>query len=257
MTARLRDLPASARLALFAFVVLVGGFYALAHATLWERDGGGRLPGPEAILVKYRGSPTASRLHGVLAADVPSSSSKAMWLYLDPLGDPEAIARRRGVVLDWVEAGAPETGWEAVRTVLHQEATCLQCHAFGGERADLPMETYEQVRPLAATGGGMQLGPLLVSAHNHVFGFAVLALILSVLAAFTALPSFLKILLTTGAFTGAAADIAGWFLTRSFGAPWQYAVLLGGALYGLCVAGLMLAVLQEVLRRRPRGVGAG
>jgi hypothetical protein len=176
-----------------------------------------------------------------------------MWLYLDPLGDPATIQERRTIVLDWVEAGAPKSGWDAVATVLHRQASCLQCHAFGGERQDLPLETYEDVLVVARRGGGMALGPLLVSAHNHAFGFAVLALLLSLLGAFTGLATRWKILLTSAAFVGGALDIAGWFLTRAYGAPFQFAVLAGGGLFGAAIGTWLLALALEVLR--PRGHG--
>lgn len=257
MTFRLRDLPVSARWALLGFGAFLGLFYGLAHATLWERDGGGALPGPDAILAKYHGQPDATRLHTVLEADVPASSPKAMWLYLDPLGDAAAIEQRRRVVLDWAEAGAPRDGWEPVRRVLHQEATCLECHAFGGERGDLPLETFDQVRPLAEAGGGMALGTLLVSAHNHAFGFAVLALLLSLLGAFTGLPTPWKILWTVAIFLGGAVDVAAWFLTRAHGAPWQYAVFAGGALFGAAAGAWILAIAFELLRPARGGRGRG
>jgi hypothetical protein len=257
MTIRLAELPRPLKVASGGFVLLLCSAYLLGQVTLWAKDGDGALPGPDAVLAKYHGSPEGSRLHRVLAADVPPTSPRAMWLYLDPLGDADAIQARRETVLGWVEAGAPRDGWPAIQEVLHQQGTCLQCHAYGMEKQDLPLETYEQVLVVATKGGGIPLAPLLTSAHNHVFAFAVLAFLLSVLVALTRLPARLSLGLMVTAYAGAALDIGGWFLTRALGPPWQWAVIGGGALFGLAVGAMALVVLVDLLRPTGRGNPSG
>ena len=252
---RLGDLPGAARLALALFVFLLLGGYAAAQATLFVHAGGGSFPGPAAILERYHGRADRSRLHDVLDPARPSTDARAMWVHLDPAQDPAAIEARRQVILGWAEAGAPREGWSAVATVLHREATCLSCHAFGAEKQDLPFETYEQVLPVAARGGGMPLPGLVVSAHAHAFGFALLAVVLAVSAALTAAPGLLVGLLALGAFGGAALDVGGWFLTRVHGAPWHLTVLAGGALFGTSCALLGALVLLDIWRGRRRRAG--
>ena len=211
------------------------------------------MPGADAVLAKYHGSATASRLHRVLDPSLPPDDPRAMWIYLDPMQDEAAIEARRRTLLTWVEAGAPEAGWPDVARVLHREGTCLTCHGFGGEKQDLPFETRAQVEAVAVKGGGVPLASLLTSAHNHAFGFAVLALLFGLGCAFTGLPRAWRAALPAAAFLGAGLDLGGWFLTRSLGAPYHLLVLAGGALFGLALTLMALAVAVEVLR--PRGHG--
>ena len=227
-------------------MLFFAGFYGLAQATLFEREGGGRMPGPDRILAKYHGSDTASRMHQVLDPALSLNDPRAMWVYLDPLQDEALVESRRRTILDWVEAGTPEAGWPDVQRVLQQEASCLTCHGFGGEKQDLPFETAEQVRAVCVKGGGMPLGSLLTSAHNHAFGFAVLLLLLGLGTAFTGLPGWARAALPVVGFVGGAADLGGWFLTRAYGAPFHVVVLVGGALFGLALAAMALAILAEV-----------
>lgn len=248
---RLRQLPLPARLTILLFVLFFAGFYALAQGTLWVREGGGRLPDAQDILAKYHGSETGSRMHRVLDPALSLNDPRAMWVYLDPLQDEALIAARRKTILDWVEDGTPEAGWAAVARVLHQEATCLTCHAFGGEKQDLPFETMSQVQAVSAKGEGMPLASLLTSAHNHAFGFGMLLLVFGLGCAFTGLPATMRVLLPLAAFVGGAMDLGGWFLARTFGAPFHLVVLVGGALFGLALAAMALAVLVEVVLPRP------
>ena len=100
-------------------------------------------------------------------------------------------------------------------------------------------------------GGGIPLATLLTSAHNHAFGFGILALLFGLGCTFTGLPAWLRVALPSLAFLGAALDLAGWFLTRSHGAPFPALVILGGALFGAALGLMALAILVEVAR--PRG----
>jgi hypothetical protein len=223
------------------------GFQLLAQANLWERDGGGRLPGPQDVLWKYHGRPHASKLHQVLDPARPREDPRAMWPFLDPSGADAAIAERRKEILGWVDRGAPEAEWPTVERVFTAIETCGGCHVQGGTRGDLPFQTWAEVQVVAQPDRGMRLADLLVSAHNHAFAFAVMALLLSVAAACTGLPGRLKSLLVLLAFGGAALDVGSWFLTRTFGAPWHFGVLLGGGLFGAATLAMALAVLDEVV----------
>jgi hypothetical protein len=249
-TFRLRSLPPGARFAVACFAVLLVGLHLTAQATLWASAGEGSLPSADQVLWKYHGHPQRTRLHEVLDLDQPPTSARAMFWYLDPTATPEDMTRievRRTAILSWVEAGAPRDGWPAVRQVLHEQASCLQCHAVGREKADVPLETYEDVRRHAEPGRGMAEGALLVSAHNHLFAFAVMALLLSLGVAFTTLRGRLTTLLVAAAFAGAALDVGGWFLTAAQGAPFQHLVVLGGTLFGLSTGAMIAALLDEVV----------
>lgn len=250
MRLRLSHLPGPACLAVGLFCVVLLGFHLSAQATLWAQAGGGSLPSPDQVLWKYHGNPSRTLLHEVLDLSQPTTSPRAMFWYLDPQSTPENLERvkeRRSVVLAWAEAGAPREGWEPVRQILHAQGICLQCHGFGKQKADVPLETYEEVAAVAQPGRGMSWGSLLVSAHNHLFAFAVAALLLGILTAFTGLRTAPAATLVGGAFVGAMLDVGGWFLTTAYGAPWQNLVVLGGASFGLATTLMALFVLDEVL----------
>jgi hypothetical protein len=174
-----------------------------------------------------------------------------MYVYLDPLWTPEdpgRVEERRARILAWVDAGTPDEGWADIRGLLHDEASCLQCHGFGTEKfADVPLETAEEVRRVTVPGRGIALRTLLVSAHNHIFAFAVLALLLGLGTAATGLRGGVKAALILLAFGGAALDVGCWFLTRAYGAPWEVGILLGGASFGVATGVMALAILHEVL----------
>ncbi len=249
MRFRLLDLPYPARLAVGAFCVLLLAFHVSAQATLWAQAGGGSMPSTQEVLWKYHGNPARTKLHEVLDLSLPRSSPRAMFWYLDPQATPdslETVEARRAVVLDWVAAGAPRFGWEPVRQVLQEQGLCRECHGAGKEMARVPLDTYEDVVKVARPGRGMLPGVLLVSAHNHLFAFAVAALLLGVLTALSGVRRFVASALVLAAFAGAAIDVGGWFLTAAAGDPWQKVVVLGGASFGLATTLMALLVLDEV-----------
>jgi hypothetical protein len=198
------------------------------------------------VLWKYHGRPGFSRLERVLDAALPRTDEHAMWPYL---GEEGEIAPRREAITSWIREGAPESGWPALEGIFRGDTTCGQCHVPGGKKEDLPFETYEQVLPLTRPDEGMAAAPLLVSAHNHLFAFSVLALILSVAVGFSPALGRARALLVLGAFLGCGLDIASWFLTKAIGSPFHFGVILGGALFGLATTGMGLLVLDEVAWR--------
>jgi len=245
---RLQDAPGSLRLAIGCFAALVLGFLLLAQVNLWVQVTGGSPPGPRDVLLRYYGDPDTTRLHRVLDADLPLESPHNMSQFLGGMSlDDDVTVQNRKRVLDWVEADAPESGWEAVRPIFTDVATCGACHVPGGERKDLPFTTYDEVLPVARYGSPTPLGPLLISAHNHLFGFAALALLLSVGLCFTRVAGMPRTLLILGASGGAACDIAGWFLTRQWGSPFQFLVMAGGGLFGLTTMLMAAALLRDCL----------
>lgn len=239
----LAALPSGLRLAVGAFAGLILGFALLAQVNLWVQDGDGALPGPDRILHKYHGKPGSSRLHHVLDPALPEGDPLAMWPHL---GDEPQRSERRNKILAWVEHGAHEHNWSEVKPIFHAQDGCIQCHTPTGEASHVSFETYEGVLSVASLDGGMPLGKLTITAHNHAFGFAVLALLLSVLLCFSQVTGPFRYALIAAAFAGPLLDISGWFLTRSLGTPFQYQVMLGGALFGGSTGLMALLVLKDV-----------
>lgn len=244
----LRDLPGSIRLAVGCFVCLVLGFALLAQRNLWEQVGGGKPAGPDVVLKRYHGEPGRTRLHIVLDPALPFEDPRNMSQFLGG-GEPEdeTTKSNRALVLDWVEAGAQESTWPEVEQVFTGIETCGACHVEGGEKQDLPFATYADVVPLTQPGAPYPLGPLLISAHNHLFGFAVLALLLSLGLCLSRVSGRPRALLILAASGGAALDIASWFLARSFGAPFHLTIMAGGALFGLATTLMALLILRDVV----------
>ena len=240
---RLSHLPGPMRLAGALFAVSLLGFMLLAQVNLWVQDGDGKLPGPDAVLAKYHGDAKLSRLAQVLDPErLPEEDPHAMWLFLG--ADDEEIAANWARVETWLDEGATREGFGAVEEIFLDPVWCASCHGPDGEKADLPFTSYADVAPLASDGR-MPLAPLLISAHNHAFGFAIAALLISVLLVMTGVPRALQGLLVLALFVGPMLDIGGWFLTRSLGAPFHWMVMAGGGMFGSAALLAVLLILRE------------
>lgn len=248
----LSALPAPRRVVLAGFLLLLLGFYGAAQVQLRVAAGGGSLPGPREIEVRYHGDPLKSRLHLALDPERPAADPKRMYLWLGETDEAQAAAHR--LVLGWVEAGAPKARWAEVAPVLTGAATCGKCHARGVDaeglprvKADMPFETWEDVVPVAARGAGMSLGELARTTHNHLAGFAMLGLLVGLVASGTRVRPGLKLVLGAAPFVGAALDVGGWWLTWAHGAPFHLLVLAGGALFGAGIVGQALLALDDLV----------
>lgn len=252
--ARLADLPPVRRLAVGLFLVCLLAFYALAQVKVFTAVGGGSFPGPAAVLAKYHGDLRNSRLHVVLDPRRSLSDPKRMY---DHLGaTDEERAGNRVKVLAWVEAGAPAAGWAALEPVFTGDATCGGCHSTKDNnrtRRDLPFERHDQVVPFAAPDEGMSLAELTTSSHNHMFGFAVVALLVSMIFTATRWRGPLVPLLVAAAFLGALLDVLSWWLTKAWGSPFHLLVIAGGAAFGGSVTAMVLLCLDELWLRGAAG----
>jgi hypothetical protein len=252
---RIAHWPPARRLAAALFAGLILLFGLLAQANVWFHVGDGGFPGPERILWKYHGKPGQTKLHQVLDPTLPKENPRAMWPYL---GSSAEQAQRRAEIFAWIDRGAPSDGWAAVAPVFRSEEGCAMCHSAqpGAVREDLPLDTYERVKPFTEPDRGISWGALHVTAHNHMFAFAVAALLLSVLLTFTGLRGLPRVALILAAFGGPVLDVGGWFLTKLYGAPWHFAVLVGGGLFGGAVATMAAVVAWEALLARPKDAAA-
>ena len=252
-----KDLPTAVRLAAGLFLLLLMAFYGMSQAqlVLSLSAGSGRLPGPAAVLAKYHGTRKGSRLHAALDPARPEADPKAMYANL---GTTEAErSERRGRILAWVEAGASRDGWPSVAPIFLATENCARCHsrAESGLRAkaDLPFDTYEDVLAVATIDTGMSAVALSLSSHNHLMGFAVSALLVSLAFAFTVWPRRIVLSLIALAFIGPAIDVASWWMTREFGHPFEFGVMLGGGIYALTLGTMSVLCLDEIwLRGRLR-----
>jgi hypothetical protein len=248
---RLSDLSRERRLALGLFLLLLLAFYGLAQVKLLTSVGGERYPGPAAVLAKYHGDPKKSVFHKVLDPALPVTDPRNMFQYLG--GSDEDRAARRTAILAWVDGGAPREGWLPLSTIFTGDDTCAMCHSTKGPepraRSDLPFETYDQVVEAARRDTGMSIHDLATSSHNHMMGFAVVAILASWIFTATRWRGPLVPILVAGAFVGAAVDVGSWWLTRWHGSPFQYGVILGGGAFGACVMAMVVLSLDELWLR--------
>lgn len=247
---RLDSLPPGLRLAVGGFATLILCFVLLAQMNPCVQEGEGTLPGPERILNKYHDKSGSSRIHRVLDPALPEDDPLAVWPYL---GEEPQRSERRDKILAWVEHGAHQHDWSEGEPIFHAQDGCIQCHTATGGASHLPFDIYDGVLAVAKLDAGMPLGKLTITAHDHAFGFAVLALLLSVLLCFSRVTGLLRYTLIAGAFAGPLLEISGWFLTRSLGTPFQYQVMLGGALFGGSTGLMALLVLRDVAPGDRRG----
>ena len=247
----LAALRSDQKLVLGCFLLLVLGFYALAQVKLVTAvpDEHG-FPGPATVLVRYHGDPAQSIFHHVLDPELSTNDPKRMYDALGAIDAERSAARIR--VLAWVEAGAPRKGWTDVAPLFTGEATCGACHSTrldGGKpraKSDLPLESFEQAAPFARPGGGMSIHELSTSSHNHLMGFAVVALLTSWIFTRSRWRGPIVPILVLGSFAGAAIDVASWWLTWSAGDPFQYGVILGGASFGVATMSMVVLSLDEL-----------
>ena len=233
------------------FLFLTIGFYGLAQVKLVTAAGDGDgLPGPARVLARYHGDPARSMLHHVLDPALSATDPTRMF---DALGasDAERSDRRREI-LAWVERGALKDEWHMVAPAFTGETTCGACHStrMDGDRrrlkADVPLETYEQVAVFARPATGMSIADLATSSHNHLMGFAIVALVTSWIFIHTRWRGPIVRLLVLASFGGAAVDVACWWLTREVGHPFEYGVILGGGMFGAAVMGMAVLSLDEL-----------
>jgi hypothetical protein len=249
---RLSALPPSRRLAVGLFLCLLLGFYAAAQVQLVSAAAeGSGYPGPHEVLVRYHGDPTRSRLHKVLDPSRPPTDAKNMYVHLGPADEDRPAQRAR--ILAWVEQGMPREGWDAVAPVFTGEATCGGCHSEKGIKPDMPLDTWERVVGNAGVDTGMPYPELATSSHNHLAGFAVMALLVSLVFTASRWRGPVVPILVAGAFVGAGLDVASWWLTRAHGSPWHWGVLVGGGSFGSCVMTMVALSLDELWLRGALG----
>ena len=249
-TPRLAEPPPVRRLAVGLLLVCLLAFYALAQVKVFMAVGGGAFPGPAAVLSKYHGDRRHSRLHAVLDPRLSTSDAKRMYDHLGATDEERAANRIR--VLAWVEAGAPASGWSDLEPVFAGDSTCGGCHSTKDEtrtKRDLPFERYDQVVPFAAPDEGMSWTDLSTSSHNHMFGFAVVAFLASMIFSATRWRGPLVPLLVASSFLGALLDVLAWWLTKAFGSPFHLLVIAGGAAFGGSVLAMVVLSLDELWLR--------
>lgn len=245
-TIRLADLPRAVRLAAGCFLAGLLAFYGLAQLKVITTVGGGtRIPGPLAILHRYNGDPAKTKLHLVLDPSLRETDPRRMygWLGAD---DAERDANR-ALVIRWIERGATDAEWPTVAPVFGKCQACHSSTAEGtGTRPDLPFERREQVLPFTQGDDGMAFSDLATTSHNHLFGFLVGSLLVSVIFGLTRWRGPIVPVLVVAAPLAALLDVGAWWATKWWGSPFHLVVFAGGAVFGLALMGMAVLALDEL-----------
>lgn len=201
---------------------------------------------PELTLDDIRG-----HYHGITT---PSMLGKS-------LGDrhPEDLpARERNLLLEWLKDPASlstkyddfDLGDDAPAEII--AAHCLDCHARNatgeGTYAKLPLEYFDDIRPLAVSREINPTTPEIVamSQHTHAPVMAVILIVLALLGAMTRAPRALCGLILSVGAVGLLADMSGWWLARS-NDVWVYAIVGGGFAYAAATGLIGLIVILDCM----------
>lgn len=244
---KLTDLSFAHRLAAGLFLLSLIFFYAHAQWNLRINVGQESFPTAEDVLVTYRGKREETRLEFVLDPRRNPKKDIAMYSYLD--GDyegPETQQARHQEIVTWIRAGAPESSWPEVREIFTHPKLCASCHAPGKDMERTPLLTFEQVKRFTKMDTGVSESRLAKLSHSHLAGFALLAIMTSLIFGATryrwpiVVPLFLMV------FLGPMLDVTGWWLTKYHGMPWPYLIMIGGALFGVGLMAMVVLALDEL-----------
>ncbi len=255
---KLADLPAGVRLATGLFMLSLIYFYVHAQWTLWTVVGQNDVPTAERVLEKYHGARETSRLESVLDPGRSDEDELAMYPYLgDDRVDAQTHRARYDSIVAWVRGGATRAGWADVKPIFENPKLCLACHAPGGDMEGAPLVTYEDVTRFTTFDAGPSVAHLNKLSHSHLAGFALLAVVTSLLFTRTRYRMLVAAPLFVGAAIGPMLDVTGWWLTKFHGMPWPWLVIVGGALFGVSVLVMAILTLDELWLRGLLGRALG
>jgi hypothetical protein len=236
---RLRDLPASLRLAVSALVlVFLGGLAASGYHLREHHQNRDEQPGVsfDDLEGAYRGIQTTSPLVGALERGHPS----------------ELKPRDREVLLKWLHSARIaedfdnlDLGDAAPAELLRRD--CMTCHARAAvakSDSKVALEYWDDVNKLAFSRHvePVSTAILAASTHTHALALGTLTAVVAVLLLLTRWPRALCNGLVTIASLGLLADLASWWL-----APASELFVVVIAIAGFAYAGSMVIALLAVL----------
>lgn len=230
-TTRLAKLPIHTRALVAAFVMTMGLGYLSAmvqlHSTHADADGKPGLSRDD-VVATFHGLPSRTRL--------AVQAQGAMREHLKSDDEMKALVA-------WCAAGAPKERFEDVHPILQQR--CVVCHSKDGEKEDVPLVTFEDVKAQTKVEPLVSKRRLIALTHIHVLAMGGLFGLLGAVFCFTSYPSRWKLAIVLLPFMGMTLDFSGWWLTR-LDARFADMILLGGALTGAGLGLLVVGALAEV-----------
>jgi hypothetical protein len=308
---RLRNLSLPARLVLSAFLISVGCGYlaALVQLHFQHASPGNPLPTRDDVLRtfygKLPGDKRESKIGHLLNADeslpfngggqmkaaffaksgwkreIENRARKAAGRRTEPteaqLAQAEADLRKerdteRLAVLEWIEKGADEDGYEngfcvsdklaglpiderfvgdppdnggkTIKISAIFEKRCAKCHATGGQVDKFPLEKFDQIQKFCKVEEAQPISreQLIQSTHVHLLSFSMLYLLTGIIFAFSSLPAFVRFLIAPLPLVAQLADVGCWWLTR-FDPRYADGIIIAGGVVG---AGLMMHIVLSL-----------
>ena len=215
-----------------AALLVLGMGYSFALIYIWAsyagRDGDPSSLSVKDIEIAYSGSKESSRLEAALKG--PMSG-------MLPPGEINEIVA-------WVRRGAKETEYQKeVKPILDKR--CMLCH--DGSNPHLPnLKGYENLHKMAALDTGVDLFTLVRVSHIHLFGLTFIFFIVGLIFSHAFVrPVWLKCAVVGLPFVAIFVDVTSWYLTKLY--PFfAWAVLLAGALMGLCFAYMWVTSMYQM-----------
>lgn len=278
---RLGSLPASAKLLLTLFLLLIGTGYLAALGNLYHQHS--LADGKEGLTIddlRVTFCGMEAPLNGDSAAQSSTPKSRMLEM-IEPGGEmrenlieggPQAVR----ALESWLKRGALETEFTRPGLVQDGDPTaqevlannCLLCHnAEDGEKADAPYGPdlftidYQMVYTFAAPGtakletagetaGVKSIAPQSIShlfliTHIHMLSIPVFTLIVSSLFLFTDLKPSLKGVLAPIPMLSLVCDFSSWWLARHSDL-FLYLIMAAGAVFGVVIALQLLTVVASI-----------
>jgi cytochrome c553 len=149
------------------------------------------------------------------------------------------------------------------------DARCATCHSKGGEKEDVPLETYDQLAKfmavdVAAPSGDwvkveepISVTKLTQSTHAHLLSFAVLFSLTGLIFALSSYPVSLRCLLGPWVVLAVFADVSLWWLARlsdQWGPYFAMGIIGTGGLAGMGLAAQITLSLFNMYGRAGKAV---
>lgn len=227
-----QELPWSMRVLYTAALLVLGMGYGFAMIHVWAshagRDGDASSLSVQDIEIAYSGSKESSRLEAALKG--PMSG-------MLPPGEINDI-------IAWVRRGSSEPEYEKdIKPIM--EKRCMLCH--DGSNPHLPnLKGYENLHKTTALDTGADLFTLVRVSHIHLFGLTFIFFIVGLIFSHAFVrPVWFKCAAVGLPFVAISIDVVSWYLTKLF-PPFAWAVLLAGAVMGLCFAYMWIISMYQM-----------
>jgi len=236
------ELPYSQRVLYTATLLVLGMGYLFALIYLFHtyagRAGGSKMMlSYQDLVVAYSGSGKGSRLESALRG--PMSN----------MLPPDEV----GAIVAWVQDGTNRARYEReIKPLL--ERRCLSCH--DGSNPHLAnLSTYDNLKKVTEQDTGADIFTLVRVSHIHLFGLTFIFFIMGFMYSHAYVrPVWFKCTVVALPFVAITLDVGSWYFTKLYH-PFAWAVMLGGAIMGLCFAFMWVTTMYQLwLAPQPRVV---